>query len=129
MKTYQELLQTETYWKLKIQNDLFNALENYLKETGMTRSQFAKQLGVSKGYISQVLNGDFNHKISKLIELSLAIGKAPILTFENLEEVAFRESQEKNTHSDESIHRNQHVPAQGKLRNAYPKVHRTPQRE
>ncbi|GJM33563.1 MAG: hypothetical protein DHS20C18_25640 [Saprospiraceae bacterium] len=92
MKTYKELLQTDTYWITKIQNDLYNAVENYLQANKMTRTQFAKQLGVSKGYISQVLNGEFNHRLSKLIELSLAIGKAPMLEFEDLDEVVEKEA-------------------------------------
>lgn len=92
MKNYKDLLRTDTYWITKIQNNLFNQIENYLSENKLTRTQFAKQLGVSKGYISQVLNGDFNHRLSKLVEISLAIGKAPILEFENLEEVVDKEN-------------------------------------
>ncbi len=92
MKSFKELLQTETYWITKIQNDVYNAVEDYLVANKMTRTQFAQQLGVSKGYVSQVLNGEFNHRLSKLIELALAIGKAPILELENLEEVVEKES-------------------------------------
>jgi transcriptional regulator with XRE-family HTH domain len=92
MKSYKELLKTETYWLTKIQNDLFNAVEEYLETNKMTRTQFAKQLGVSKGYISQVLNGEFNHRLAKLIEIALAIGKAPVLDFEDLNSLADKES-------------------------------------
>ncbi len=92
MKTYRELLQTDTYWITRIQTDLFNAVEDYLKSNNMTRTQFARELGVSKGYVSQVLGGDFNHRLSKLVELALAVGKAPVLEFEDLEEVAEKES-------------------------------------
>ncbi|MBK8878875.1 MAG: helix-turn-helix transcriptional regulator [Haliscomenobacter sp.] len=91
MKTYHELLHTETYWVSKTQNDLFNAVEDYLTENGMTRSQFAKQLGVSKGYVSQVLSGNFDHRLSKLVTLSIAMGKAPVLAFEDLEAYAEKE--------------------------------------
>ncbi|MEZ4963379.1 MAG: helix-turn-helix transcriptional regulator [Saprospiraceae bacterium] len=91
MKTYQELLQTDTYWMTKIQNDLYNAVEDYLAENNMSRTQFAEKLGVSKGYVTQLLSGEFNHRLSKLIELSLAIGKAPILEFEDIKEVAEKE--------------------------------------
>ncbi len=93
MKTFRELLRTDTYWISKIQNDLFNAVEDYLTEKGMTRSQFAEQLGVTKGYVSQVLGGDFNHRVSKLVELALAIGKAPVLEFEDLNDVVEKETQ------------------------------------
>lgn len=91
MKNFQELLHTETYWTAKIQAELFAAVEDYLKENKLTRKAFAAQLGVSKGYVTQVLNGDFNHKISKLVELSLAIGKAPVFELENLEETVEKE--------------------------------------
>ncbi len=92
MKTYRELLKTDTYWITKIQNDLFNAVELYLAENNLTRTQFAEQLGVTKGYVSQVLSGEFNHRLSKLIEISLAIEKVPIVEFEDLDEVAEKES-------------------------------------
>lgn len=92
MKTYQELLHTDTFWITKIQNDLYNAVEDYLAENNMTRTQFAEKLGVSKGYVTQLLSGEFNHRLTKLIEISLAIGKAPILEFEDLKEVAEKEA-------------------------------------
>lgn len=80
------LLRNEGYWTSKIQIDLYNHLTDYMKENNLNQSQLAKKLGVTKGYISQVLNGDFNHRISKLVELSLAIDKAPCIKFENLSE-------------------------------------------
>ncbi len=82
-----DLLKNEGYWISKIQIDLYNQLESYMEKTGLNRSQLAKKLGVSKGYISQVLNGDFNHRISKLVELSLAIEKIPEVVFRDLNEV------------------------------------------
>ena len=82
-----ELLGGAGYWIANIQIDLFNHCEEYLKKNKLTRTQFAEKLGVTKGYISQVLNGDFDHRISKLVELSLAIGKVPVIEFKDLEQV------------------------------------------
>jgi transcriptional regulator with XRE-family HTH domain len=84
MITRNDLVNSKEYWMVKIQTELFAELEKYLSDNNMTRTQFAEKLGVSKGYVSQVLNGDFNHSLSKLIELSLAIGKVPVLHFEDL---------------------------------------------
>jgi transcriptional regulator with XRE-family HTH domain len=81
-----ELLKNPGYWTSKIQFELYDELLNYLDENKLNKSQFAKKLGVSKGYISQILNGDFNHKISKLVELSLAIDKIPKIEFVNADE-------------------------------------------
>ena len=58
-----------------------------MKANNLNRTQLAENLGVTKGYVSQVLNGDFDHKIGKLVELSLAIGLVPVVAFKPLEEV------------------------------------------
>lgn len=80
--THEELLLTPEYYTTGIQLDLYNLVENYLEENKMTRTELAKKLGVSKGYISQVLNGDFDHRLSKLVELALAVGYKPKMVFE-----------------------------------------------
>jgi transcriptional regulator with XRE-family HTH domain len=85
MTSRKELISSKEYWMVQLQTSLFAEVQKYLSENKLTQSDFAKQLNVSKGYISQILNGDFDHKISKLIELSLAIGKAPVIHFDNLE--------------------------------------------
>ena len=81
-----KLLSSKEYWLSKIQIDLFNQVSSYLENNNMTRTELAKSLGVTKGYISQVLNGDSDHRISKMVELSLAIGQVPDIKFKNLEE-------------------------------------------
>lgn len=76
-----ELMKSSGYWTQFIQLSLYNTVNDYLKQNHLTRTAFAEQLGVSKGYVSQVLNGDFDHKLSKLVELSLACGYVPSVTF------------------------------------------------
>jgi predicted XRE-type DNA-binding protein len=85
MITRKELLKSKEFWLVKIQAALYEQVENYLMVNNISKTEFASQLGVSKGYVSQMLNGDFDHKISKLIELSIAIGKAPILRLEDID--------------------------------------------
>lgn len=80
--THNELIQTPEYWTAKIQIELFQKVEEYIKNNNLTRTQFAEKLGVSKGYISQILNGDFDHRISKLVEIALAIGYFPSFSME-----------------------------------------------
>ncbi len=76
-----EFINSREYWITEIQLKLFKLIENYKTKHNLTRTQIAQKLGVTKGYVSQVLNGDFDHKISKLVDLSLAFGKVPILQF------------------------------------------------
>lgn len=79
MKGHKDLIKTKEYWLTNFQEDLYAEIEAYMQENNLNRTQLAAQLGVTKGYISQVLNGNFDHRISKLIELVLAIGKVPKL--------------------------------------------------
>lgn len=79
-----ELLKSEGYWIAKLQTDLYRELVSFMERTHRNSTQLAQYLGCSKGYVSQLLNGNFDHKLSKLVELSLAIGKAPILEYKDV---------------------------------------------
>lgn len=84
--TREKLLKNPEYWITDFQAGLFGVIEQYMKKNKFTRTDLAEQLNVSKGYISQVLNGDFDHKVSKLVELALASGKVPFLRFIDMDE-------------------------------------------
>lgn len=81
-----DLLKSKEYWLAKFQVELFNHVQNYLNDNNLTRTDLAKSLGVTKGYVSQVLNGDADHRISKIIELALSIGYVPDIQFKSFEE-------------------------------------------
>ena len=80
----EELYSNPGYWTAKIQLELFRSLEEHMKQEGISRAKLAQKMGVSRGYISQILNGDFDHRLSKLVELSLAIGKVPEIRLKEL---------------------------------------------
>ncbi len=96
----EELLNSKEYWLSKIQIDLFNEVEKYMQRNGLNRTQLAEKLGFSKDYISEILNGDADHLISKLVELSLAIGMAPRLSFEDLDTLVKADSFNKDENID-----------------------------
>ena len=77
MISREQLYQKPEYWLERIQNDIFRMVHHYMEEKHFNQSALAKELGVSKGYISQIVNGNFNFSLTKLIELSLALGVAP----------------------------------------------------
>ena len=41
-------------------------------------------LGVSKGYVSQLMSMEYDHRLSKLVELSLAFGFTPEIDFKRI---------------------------------------------
>ncbi|UOQ96654.1 helix-turn-helix domain-containing protein [Hymenobacter sp. 5317J-9] len=86
MTPFAELAASREYWLTKTQNELYDNVEQFLERKGWNRSQLAEHLGVTKGYVSQILNGDFDHKLSKLIDLSLAVGVAPNIKFQPVDE-------------------------------------------
>ena len=77
MKSKLELIQTSEYWIDEIQNEIFRQVTNYMKSNNLNQKELAENLGFSKGYISQILNGDCNFTIKKIVELSIKLGKAP----------------------------------------------------
>jgi len=87
----EELIHSKEYWMAKLQIDLFNEVEEYMQKNKLNRTQFAEKLGVTKGYLSQILNGEADHRLSKLVELSLAIGLIPNLSFEKVGDLLKRE--------------------------------------
>ncbi|GAB2562957.1 helix-turn-helix domain-containing protein [Spirosoma areae] len=94
--TRDELVSSRGYWIARIQLDLFNQIENYMTEHQLSRTQLAEKLGVTKGYVSQILNGDFDHKISKLVDLALAVGKVPQIEYTDLQEFIVAEKRNEN---------------------------------
>lgn len=83
--TRKQLLKSREYWIAQVQLNLLNLIENYRKEKNINKTQLANELGVTKGYITQILNGNFDHRVSKLIDLSLAFNKAPIFNYTDLD--------------------------------------------
>lgn len=76
-----DLLKRPEYWTAKTQIGLFNCASEFMKATNMDRTRLAEHLGVTKGYVSQILNGDYDHRMSKFFELALAFGYIPEINF------------------------------------------------
>jgi len=107
--TREELIQSKEYWMAKLQIELFNEVESYMKKNGLNRVQFAEKLGVSKGYVSQILNGDADHRLSKFVELSLSIGLVPTLSFEDIDTLIEREKSGNFNISRNDIERSKNI--------------------
>jgi len=113
MKAHKDLIKTKEYWLTHYQEDLYGAIESYMQENNLNRTQLAAELGVTKGYISQVLNGNFDHRISKMIELMLAIGKVPKLEIVDMKDYV-KESKKPREGRDKVL-KNMHKNGDDKL--------------
>lgn len=84
--TREELLKDPAYWTTGLQMELYRQIVTFMEQHHMNKTQLAQHLGCSKGYVTQLLNGDYDHKLSKFIELSLAINKVPEFTFSDVDD-------------------------------------------
>ncbi len=92
----EELVRSKEYWVTNLQLDLYAQVEAYMKKHDLSRAGLAKKLDVSKGYITQILNGDFDHRLSKFIEISISVDKVPIIRFADIDEY-IREDHQKRS--------------------------------
>ncbi len=81
MLTKKELFKTKEYWIEELQNEIYRQVTLYMKKHKLNQNQLAEKWGVSKGYVSQVLKGDCNFSLKKLVELSLALEKTPDIKY------------------------------------------------
>ncbi|MEO6611490.1 MAG: hypothetical protein ABIT05_05135 [Chitinophagaceae bacterium] len=95
MNKREKLLRSKTYLVSQIQLGLLNLIGNYKDKKKLKDYQLANELGVSKGYVSQILNATYDHKISKVVELSLACNAVPITFFVPLEEYVQYDQEDK----------------------------------
>ncbi len=82
--THEELIQTSEYWLTKMQLDLYNHVIDYMSRNNLNRTQLAEVLGVSKGYVTQLLNGDFDHRMSTLVQIAVKTGYAPSIEYKRI---------------------------------------------
>ena len=108
MFTREEVLRSPEYWFEEAQNELYRQVVEYMEKSGLNQTQLAEKLGVSKGYVSQILKGEFNYTLKKLIEISLAVGKVPQVEYKRIQEVINEESKTKGS--------KKRSPLNGKLR-------------
>ena len=82
--TREEILKSPEYWVTQIQIAICRCVDTFMHKHGMNRTQLAEYLGVSKSYITQILAGDYNYSIEKLVDISVKLGYAPNLEFVSL---------------------------------------------
>ncbi|MEJ0055764.1 MAG: helix-turn-helix transcriptional regulator [Bacteroidota bacterium] len=80
----EEILSSPEYWFEDAQNELYRQVVEYMERENLNQTQLSQRLGVTKGYVSQILKGEFNYTLKKLIELSLAIGKVARIEYQSI---------------------------------------------
>lgn len=85
------ILKSPAYWASKIQLSLYEKAVSFMESHHLNRTGLAQHLGVSKGYVSQLMSGDYDHRLSKFVELSLSFGYIPKIDFVPITDVVREE--------------------------------------
>ena len=65
----------------QLHSAIITEVKAYLKREGITQTEFANRLGVTKGQVSKLINAPTDTKLSTIVNLAAAIGKEPMLVF------------------------------------------------
>jgi len=107
--TRDKLLKSPVYWFEYEQNELFRQVVKFMEEEGINQTELAVRLGVSKGYISQILSGNFNYTLKKLIELCLAIGLVPKINYNKIDNVVREDLERRNFYNNYEFNYNDNI--------------------
>ncbi|MEX8548900.1 MAG: XRE family transcriptional regulator [Mucilaginibacter sp.] len=111
MTSREKLLRKPIYWFDHEQNELFRQVYSYMEKENINQTELANRLKITKGRVSQILNGNFNYTLKKLIDISLAIGLVPRIKYDKLDDIIKLDTQLKSYHnSDSSIVKNKIIP-------------------
>ena len=76
-------------WSLNLERQLLDIRERIaqqMEKTNMTRADLAKILNCSRSYVTQLLGGDENIRLSTLFKVSFALGLLPVIQFKDEED-------------------------------------------
>lgn len=87
MMTLEERMSEPVYWSTSLQLELFREVKSHLELTGHDVESFASKAGVPPERIAEVMNGEFSNPLPELVQIALAMGKVPVITYRPLDEV------------------------------------------
>lgn len=82
----EKLLRSKQYGISTMKYNLLNLIGDFQRKNNLRDCDLAEKLAVSKSYVSQILNGTFDHKISKVAELAHACNAVPLLYFVDVDD-------------------------------------------
>lgn len=85
--TRKEIISSPTYWLTQIQLAIFRCADKFMTDKEMNRTKLAEHLGVTKGHVTQMLAGDYNYSLSKLVETTMKMGYAVEIKFTPIEQI------------------------------------------
>lgn len=94
--TREELLKSPEYWVVKAQAELYECAVAVKEQTGKSWEELAEYLGVSGRCITSLISGEYDYRLSSLVELSLSLGYAPKIDFIPLKQYIDKDAKKYN---------------------------------
>jgi len=85
----QTLLDIEEDWSATLEQQLLDIRENIaqqMEKKSISRAALATMLGSSRAYVSQLLNGNENIRLSTLFKVAFALDLRPLIHFTNIDD-------------------------------------------
>lgn len=73
-KAAAEVRKTDAYKRARVISDFTERICRRLEELGITQSEFARRLGVTRAYVTNFLRGDVNFTFDTAVRISTALG-------------------------------------------------------
>lgn len=73
----EEARKTDEYWVEDVILSFTDDLSERIESVGLSRADFARQIGKSKSYVTRILKGNANFTIETMVRLSRAVGCLP----------------------------------------------------
>ena len=89
---HEDLVQTQGYWIVEIQNTFYKAVKKFQENEGLTLGQVAEKMEKSPSRLSQIMHGDFNPKLETLVKYALDLGYVPEVRFTPVQEFLDRKA-------------------------------------
>ncbi|MEX1275903.1 MAG: helix-turn-helix transcriptional regulator [Bacteroidota bacterium] len=85
----QTLLDIEEDWSATLEQQLLDIRENIaqqMEKKNISRAALATMLGSSRAYVSQLLNGNENIRLSTLFKVAFALDLRPLIQFTSIDD-------------------------------------------
>ena len=73
-KAAAEIRKTDAYKRARVISDFTERICRRLEELGITQSEFARRLGVTRAYVTNFLRGNVNFTFDTAVRISTALG-------------------------------------------------------
>ena len=98
----EDLLKSKAYWLENIQDDFYREIDEYMDKHSLNKRELSEKMNISSGRLTQILKGNFNHKLGKFVDYCMSLGIVPIVNFVDIEDYIKEDKERMNTQQEQN---------------------------